>query len=270
MRNLDHLSRSFQACICEAKGNIGFSKFHFRRPECVSAVEAEERFGCGCNCPEQLPQPRFSSPTSSLPPERFARIRECIDEANELLLALGAERDQNNQRALQLSLRRLRKQRVSVKIDSNEQDEKFFGRLLDAGDDFIIMQVKDSILLIPFNRIIFLKHVYDTEGLESEQDLIQIDHCLRQKLVLDFGKNVTQSPYLLNVFYGISLRLFLESFVGSHIFIKSEGDEEGIKGILTKAGERSLEVQVGNEKKGAFYDLIYFVLLKKSDLRNII
>lgn len=244
-------------------------KFRFRCPECVPAGEEEERYSYQCNCPEQIPQPRFPSPTSSLPPDEFAEVRECIEKANALLLALGAERDEENLRALQLSVRSLRKQQVKVLMDCKEKKQKVFGRLVDAGRDFIILQIKDNILLIPFTRIISLQHVLDTEGVELDQELIDIGHCLRRALTLHFGEVVTRSPFLLNLFYGLDLHVFLESFTGCHIFVCLE-EKEGIKGMLIKTGERAIEVKMKGEKNGAFFDSICYIAIKSKNIRHFI
>lgn len=245
-------------------------KFRFRCPGCVPAGEEEDQYRYPCNCPEQIPQPRFPSPTSSLPPGEFAEVKACIEKANALLLALGVEREEENQRTLQLSIRKLRKQRVKALMDCKEKKEKVFGRLVDAGRDFIILQIKDNILLIPFARIISLQHVEDTEGLELEQELIDIDHCFRKSLTLHFSEVVTRSPFLINLFYGLDLNVFLESFVGCHIFVSLEDEKEGIKGTLIKTGERAIEVKIKGEKKGAFFDGICFIAIKYKNISHFI
>lgn len=248
------------------KNNVdGF--IEFRCPECISGEHDGDFFCSELGCPEQIPQPKFPSANSSFPPEELAEITECIEEANEILLTLGVERDSENLRAMQESLRKLRNHRFLVTINCGEDQETqtIKGHLADAGLDFIIIQTDvGNIVMIPFERIVQMKRLLKEKVQNRrEQELLNIDACLRRALTFNFGKVVPKSPFLLNLFFGLKLKLFLESYVDSFIYVKSENHKMEKDGKLINVNKRRIVMEIDHEKQGIDFDELCYIEIER-------
>ncbi|MGG3890845.1 hypothetical protein [Metabacillus fastidiosus] len=258
-------------------------------PECVPAGNEENDLFCSpCRCPEQIPQPRFSSPNSNFPPEDLEVLKKCINKANTLLLSLAQEGEidgneidsarlpifqageaaegevEINDRALQISLFQLIGQCVEVTIRCNDCEEVMSGIFADSGRDFIILErnykIHKNLLLIPFEKIIKIEHRQVKEP--CERDLRDIDACLRRDITFCFGETVTKSPFLLNLFFGISLSVFLESYIGCFVYMKGE---EEIKGYLHEMTNRSVVIIDNGDKRGIDFDELCFIEIEDSN-----
>lgn len=230
---------------------------------------SKDLFCSSCKCHEKPSQPSFPSANSSFPPGELAEITEHIEQANELLLALGLERDDKNLRALQLSLRKLRNQFVSVKLVCHDEHQNHEGHLFDVGLNFILLETSvGNIIVIPFERINFIERRNQKRDRQDLQqpELINIDPCLRRSLTINFGHVVSKSPYLINLFFGLELILFLESFVGSFVYVKSDKSKNEIDGILSTVNKRRIELTVDNKKQGIDFDELCFIEIEQEAL----
>lgn len=241
----------------------------FRCPECVSGEHDSDFFCSFVKCPEQIPQPRFPSANSSLSPEELEEVTECIKQANDILLTLGLERDPENPnlRSLQQVFRSLRNHYFVVTIHCGEEleEQTLKGHLVDSGLDFIIIQSSvGNMVLIPFERIKLLERLLREDiPPPPDQELLKIDPCLRRALTFHFGQVVSKSPFLLNLFFGLELKLFLESYVGSFIYLKSERDKKEQDGKLTKVKKRGIVLEVDGEKQGLEFDELCYIEIEK-------
>lgn len=243
-------------------------RYEFRCPECVSGEHDGDFFCSLCKCPEQIPQPKFPSPTSSFPPEEFLEIVECIERGNEILLTLGVERDSENLRAMQESFRTLRNHYFVVTIDCGDEQEPqtIKGHLVDSGLDFIIIQSNvGNIVMIPFERIRQMERIL-TKRMDSppDQELLKIDACLRRALTFHFGQIVSKSPFLINLFFGLELKYFLESYVGSIVYVKSADDKVERDGILVNVNRRNIIIEIDDEKKGIDLDKLCYIEIERT------
>lgn len=197
----------------------------------------------------------------------MAEVKECIEQANDILLTLGLERDPENLRGLQQVFRRLRNHHFAVTINCGEDQEEqtFKGCLVDSGLDFIILQTYiGNIVMIPFERITLLVRLFKEEvPPPPDQELLTIDPCLRRALTFHFAQVVSKSPFLVNLFFGLELKLFLESYVGSFIYVKSERDKKERDGKLTEVKKRRIVIEVDNERQGIEFDEICYIEIEK-------
>ncbi len=223
-------------------------------PESVPATKTDEDFCIPCDCPESIPQPKFPSPTSSLSRRELEELEACIEEANELLLAIALGDDVTD-RALQLSLRPLREERVSVTACCHENNNKVNGILRDAGLDFIILEEKESLSIIPMERIVSIEKEECEQPLH-EPKLLTIDPCLRRELTFHFSEVVSRSPYLLNIFIGISLPLLMESFVCCYAYVQKENSALEVYGRIVEVNDRSIILEEFGEKFAVDFDEI--------------
>jgi hypothetical protein len=241
----------------------------FRCPECASGEHDGDFFCSFVKCPEPIPQPRFPSANSSLSPGELEEVVECIEQANDILLTLGLERDPENPnlRGLQQVFRKLRNHFFAVTIHCGEEHEEqtLKGHLIDSGLDFIIIQTDvGNIVMIPFERIALLVRLLEEEVPPlPDKELLTIDPCLRRALTFHFGKVVSKSPFLVNLFFGLELKLFLESYVGSFIYVRSERDEKERDGKLTDVKKRRIVLEVDQERQGIEFDEICYVEIEK-------
>jgi hypothetical protein len=239
----------------------------FRCPECVSGEHDSDFFCSFLKCPEQIPQPRFPSANSSLSPEELAEVKECIAQANKILLTLGLERDPENLRGLQHVFRSLRNHYFAVTINCGEEqkEETLKGDLVDSGLDFIILQSDvGNIVMVPFERITLLVRLLKEEVPPlPDQELLKIDPCLRRALTFHFGQVVSKSPFLLNLFFGLELKLFLECYVGSFVYVKSERDKKELDGKLTDVKKSRIVVEVDHERQGIEFDELCYIEIEK-------
>ncbi|WP_042224243.1 hypothetical protein [Oceanobacillus manasiensis] len=247
----------------------------FNCPEVVPA-NAEDDFCLPKDCPERLPQKKFPSANTAFPPKEFEEIRECIERANELLLALavggdddeaGEEADEPNERALQQSLRTLRKLFVTVHFNCKGKKEEISGCFIDAGLDFIIIENANTgnISIIPTTRVLSIQYDKKEEATtqQLEQELLTINPCLRRKLTFHFGETVTRSPFLVNLFFGLNLSMFLESYVGYYCYVKTDIDKYELDGTLEMVKENFMSISKYGEKYGIDYDVVCVIELEE-------
>lgn len=223
------------------------------------------------HCPESIPQPKFPSPNSSFPPNELAEIKECIEEANQLLLSLVSDEESElNVRSLQKSLRRLIGLDVEVMTDCEKRIEKLSGVLVDVGKDFIIVKTNVlNLLLVPFTRMLQLTRQCDKEQTNNELELINMDSCFKRDLTLHFGKIVSNSPFLINRFFGLDLYLYLDSFTGCFLYVKTDQAEREIEGRLLRTTKDSLVLLIDKEKIGIDFDEICTLEIEQEALARI-
>ena len=224
-----------------------------RIPESVP----NDRFGSPNICQPTIPTPRYNSPSSSLPLRELNALQACIEEINDTLRTIGNPRNPNDpeqqqrQRQLQQHFRALRFSLVKVIVDCHDEEIEILGILEDAGANFIKLNTLGERKLILFNRICLLKHENnDAETFEHQQELINIDICLRREITLHFGEIVGRSPELINIFFGIPLYLFLLPIIGCKIRVKTDG-EEIISGILCEVDENQFRLELMEEPEQA-------------------
>lgn len=210
-------------------------------------------------CPQVIPTPRYTSPHSSLPPKELEQQLQSIHQANDLLNMISNSQKPVNKRQLQLRLRKLRGRNVKVATDCGMQKEYVKATLKDAGLDFMELKQANKQIFIPFQRICALQHTGEIdEG--HHPSLTHIDDKLRRALVLRFGEVVSQSPDLINIFFGIPLHLRMQSFRGAWLQIRTEEDRHGMVGCLEKADKSSLVLSIEKEKTSVPIDRIYMII----------
>lgn len=189
----------------------------------LPAFVTNDRFGADCHCPETMPAERFSSPNSPLPPKKLKRLQRRIEAVNDLLQSSGVEKPSDNPNLLRLQVRRLRGFGVRVKAGGSARKKKFKGILQEAGRDFLRLKAKDASIFIPFRSVCSIRmREDDTKPNDKEQELIGMNLERRRALVLRFGEVVSHSPYLINVFFGISLHRQLNALVGEKVTVATE------------------------------------------------
>ncbi|PLT32002.1 hypothetical protein [Bacillus sp. V5-8f] len=243
-------------CPCHHSMENSCPQRGFCCPGRIPAHVPNDRFCSPFVCPEPIPTPRFNSPNSPLPPDELNQLQVCLEEINDTLRTIGnpnepEEPDQRQrQRQLQQHFRALRCSLVKVVVDCQDKEIEILGILEEAGANFIQVNTLGHKKFIPFEKICTLKHEnFQAETFEHEQELLSIDTCIRREITFNFGEIVGRSPELINIFFGIPLHLFLLSFLGCEIQVKTESDEQLISGILCLIDENQFRLQLDQEEK---------------------
>ncbi|MFS0638521.1 hypothetical protein AB1K84_21715 [Mesobacillus foraminis] len=202
-------------------------------------------------CPPKLETPRFPSPATCLPEDEQRRLEARIDEANELLLDLGLSGDlefESRRRAFE----GLMGQYVNVQIDCPKEDPKgkekiTAGRVELAGQNFVLLKAKEREIVIPFGRIC---RINPRDGFieppPHEPRLTDIDPCLRRAIAFDFGNTVSCSPELINIFFRLSLQVFLLTKVDKKIRILM--DNKQVNGKLVEVSGETIQISSKKRK----------------------
>ncbi|WP_232695917.1 hypothetical protein [Brevibacillus daliensis] len=192
-------------------------------------------------CPPVIRTPLYPSPNSNLSQRKLDQQQKCIEAANNLLQALGNPQDPENTNALRLHFQSLRNMLLRITVGCAMKKECIGGCLQVAGSDFLqLIGEKGKLTFVQYDKICSVATKGD-EANENEQELLHIDPCLREALVSSFGEVVSQSPFLINIFFGIPLFRQLKSFIGSEVEITSViGDV--IRGTLVASEEGQIEV----------------------------
>jgi ribosome maturation factor RimP len=208
-----------------------------------------------CRCPEEccptrLETPKFPSPATCLPEDEQRRLEDKIDAANALLLDLGLSGEQEFE-ARRKAFEGLIGQIVNIQIDCPEanpkgKDKIAAGRIQLAGQNFVLLTAKEREIVIPYKRICQIKPKEGfTDPPPNEPRLIDIGPCLRRALTFDFGNTVSCSPELINLFFRLSLQVFLLTKVDKKVRILM--DNKQVSGMLLEVSGES--IQIGLKKR---------------------
>ena len=187
--------------------------------------------------------PKFPSPTGCLTREETEKLEKCNDEANELLLSLGLSGELGIDRSYFLALQ----DNEGAEIHVNLQCEKVkvqMGKLIFVGLNFLIMDNKTGVRIIPYQHILKIdvqkkSKAQDQISHDSFDELVR-DPLLRRDLVLSFGATVSQSPVLINEFFGLTLSVLLLTYINHEVTIFTESDT--VTGVITKVDSETINL----------------------------
>ncbi len=222
-------------------------------------------------CPEQIPTPKFPSPNSCLPQEELEDLERRIAAANELLLSLalsrrdpGAERAEVDERErLRGAFEGIKGQLVAVEVAKADGGRRVLvqGVVCLVGRDFVLLEDDRFLKVILPEDVCSIKHHSETCEHENRPELIDIDPCLRRAITLDFGATVAQSPELIQIFFGIDLRMFLRFQLGKLVRLKTR--RSGYLGRLEEVCENELIFQKARRKRTFAIEDITLLKIKK-------
>ena len=224
----------------------------FRCPEFIPAFSTDDF--CipeGC-CPERIQQPKFPSPTSCLPEEELEEVEALISEANKLLLNLGLSGEREKEEVLEKMFEGLIGQRVVVHLEwpSPSNPEKKMcakGRIFLVGKDFVLLKDEDekSDLIIPYEHVNCIKPNNRFAEPDKEPRLADIEPCFRRQLTFNFGEVVASSPELIQIFFGMTLKIYLLLVVGEKVQVLTDG--ESMQGILCDVFDETFTLKTNDQ-----------------------
>ena len=193
-----------------------------------------------CDC--LVDTPRFPSATGCLSREETEELEECIEEANELLLSLGLSGERGKVQSTYLALQDKLGADIQIELECTVQNE-LTGNIILVGRDFLIVDHDHGKAIIPYEHIVSFSI---DEGKLNYDFCRQVDEWikdpyLRRGLVLNFGAVVSQSPALIQEFFGLTLPVLLITY--SNCEVKVYMDNELISGSLVDVDSDTIRVQ---------------------------
>lgn len=208
-------------------------------------------------CPERFPSPQHPSPTDCLPPEELEKVRADIIKANELLLDLALTDNRPPDETFQKVFDGLAGLKVEITTLIGETIE---GKVMTIGFNFVVLQDEQLETILPFEQIDNIKPCGRFAEPDHEQQLRDIDHCFRRDLTFHFGEVVASSPELIQIFFRISLNIYLLLLETKRIQVKV--GEVSFEGLVTDVDKEIIVLKVDGESQVIPIDNILLITIK--------
>ncbi|MEW6049279.1 MAG: hypothetical protein AB1609_22880, partial [Bacillota bacterium] len=161
-------------------------------------------------------------------------------------------------------LQQLLGQKVRVTLACRQGHQLLAGRVGMAGRDFLELKVGRRLILIPYRSLCSIRRKVGGKRpapQEHRQALLNIDPSLRRRLILRFGEVVSADGALMNLFFGLPLRLKMKDFVGRGVVVATvrTGTVPVLHGVLEAVGEEALQLNAARRTERVSFDDICFV-----------
>ena len=131
--------------------------------------------------------------------------------------------------------------------EAAQVEREVTGKVFLAGNDFVALLQDEKEILIPNEMVSLIKAEGRYAEPVSEPLLSEIDPCFRRELTFHFGRTVSSSPELIQIFFGMKLAIYLLLIQDKEIQVVQE--EETLQGILWRVSEDSLILKIDDEEK---------------------
>jgi hypothetical protein len=184
-------------------------------------------------CPPGIVQAGLPSPTGCQSMEELEFLERKIDAVNQFLLDIGIRREDNQfgrerNQVLERALEGLTGQVAGFEIAGLSQNLE--GRVHLAGRDFAIIRSEGNQFIIPYQNICFIKPANRFAEPDEGPRLLKIEPRLRRAIAFDFGRTVSSSPELIQLFFGLTLEIYLLLLEGKVAEMVTEDFKE--KGLI--------------------------------------
>ena len=134
---------------------------------------------------------------------------------------------------------------ISSVSNKKRAKDKLKGYVHLSGRDFVLLRRNNGTTLIPLRRIELIKARNRFAEPSHEPQLLDIEPCFRRALTFHFGKTVASSPELIQLFFRLTIPVFLLTHLGNKVKIKIEDDE--IQGTLKEVNKESVVISTRDE-----------------------
>lgn len=156
--------------------------------------------------------------------------------------------------------KRKRKGVVNKQVVNIAENGNLSGVVHVVGRDFVLLRKNKKEILIPLLRINSIKPHNRFAQPFNEPKLLDIDPCLRRALTFNFGETVASSPELIEIFFKLTLPIFLLICLEKMVKIKV-ADEE-FEGTVVEVNKESLVISMRNgEKRDIPFHSICFIIM---------
>ncbi len=153
-----------------------------------------------------------------------------------------------------------RKAFVNKKADNILRIGNLRGIVHVVGRDFVLLRRDKEEILIPLLKVSFIKPHNRFAQPINEPELLDIDPCLRRALTFNFGETVASSPELIEIFFKMTLPIFLLICLDKKVKIKVPDEE--FEGTLMEVNEESLVISMRNgEMRDIPFHSICFIIM---------
>ena len=152
----------------------------------------------------------------------------------------------------------------TVSRGNKKRTREMRGYVQVSGRDFVLLRRNKEKILIPLRRVAFIKARDRFAQPMDEPALLNIDPCLRRAITFDFGRTVASSPELMEIFFRLTIAVFLLIHLGKEVKIKIEGNEE-VQGTLLEVNKESVVISKRNDKEQIIpIQSISFMIIKEN------
>ncbi|MFZ3589264.1 hypothetical protein ACOI1C_08215 [Bacillus sp. DJP31] len=224
----------------------------FRCPEFVPANAPDDFCIPEQCCPERIKTPKYPSANSCLPLEELEVLDRKIDKANKRLLDLALSEERTSDEVFQAAFDGLVGQYVKVVlvclgIQNPVRNIFTRGRVCLVGFDFVVLRRGKREIIVPFEKIQFIRLDNRFAEPDEKRRLQDIDPCFRRELTYNFGAVVSSSPELIQLFYRLRLKIYLLLLVGEKVRVVMEGIQ--MRGTINEVHEESLTLKMKGKKR---------------------
>ncbi|MGM8212700.1 hypothetical protein ACLIBH_07885 [Virgibacillus sp. W0430] len=219
------------------------------------------------DCPQRLDGKKFPSANSCLPAEELEQLKERQRKANDLLLRLAdINNEETENQGLRDAFENILDHHVTISLKMNEAPTKkgnkslggLKGKVVLAGRDFVILQSNNKEVAIPYTNVTKITLSHLRTDMSEGRELDCIDPILRRCLTFRFGKVVSGSLKLIQIFHGITLNILLLNLIDHTIKIVLE--DESVVGEVFCVDKNSIEICIGNDLRKIPIHTIRYVI----------
>lgn len=184
---------------------------------------------------------KFSSPASPLPSHELKILQEFIHHQNVQIIG---EINPSRRKEIMLSnfFKSHRNQTVKIRIQCREQWKEILAKTDAVGRDFVILTTLLTKYWIPFRTIDTAEQPYDQVNIPHQQhQQVVYDEELKQKILLQFGKTVSQKDFLKQQFFEQTLVGHMRSFIKNKVIVETQRSRT--RGKLMDVNEHEIQLK---------------------------
>lgn len=144
---------------------------------------------------------------------------------------------------------------INEQVVSHLNNGEISGRVHAVGRNFVLLRNNKEEIFIPLLKITLIKPHNRFAQPTKGPDLTEIDPCLRRALTFNFGETVASSPELIDIFFKMTLPIFLLTHIDKPVIIKTA--DEKLEGTLICVNQESLTISNGNMRDIPFESICF-------------
>ncbi|MCM3782134.1 hypothetical protein M3231_04060 [Neobacillus mesonae] len=200
---------------------------------------------------------KYTSPASPLPLHELKVLQEYIHHQNVQIIG-----DVNPKRRNEIMLfsffKSHKNQTIRLKKQSSNGTHELIAKTEAVGRDFVILTTLLTKYWIPYRHIVSADLPYDQVNVPHQQhQQMALDDDLKQKLLLKFGKTVSQKEFLKQQFFDQTLVGNLQILKNNRVSIETEKGR--IKGKFTDVSSNGIEWLDRGIKSSATWNEVYCI-----------
>lgn len=189
---------------------------------------------------------KFSSPASPLPSHELKILQEFIHHQNVQIIG---ENNPLRRKEIMLSnfFKSHKNQTVKIRVHCREQWREILAKTDAVGRDFVILTTLFTKYWVPFRAIDAAEQPYDQVNIPHQQhQQVVYDDDLKQKILLKFGKTVSQKDVLKQQFFERTLAGYMKSLLKNKMNIETKTSR--IRGNMIDVNPHEIKLKDNNSQ----------------------